>query len=95
MLPQYYWENNHPAIVTRAVWERTRELIALGKRRTYKKQRSAMPSRFTVTRIKRGVLCGFLLLDMKWTKEEWRIFSQCIENKLDYMDIEGNMNHGN
>lgn len=95
VLPQYYWENNHPAIVTRAVWERTRELIALGKRRSYKKQRSAMPSRFTVTRIKRGVLCGFLLLDMKWTKEEWRIFFQCVENKLDYMEIEGNTNYGN
>lgn len=85
ILPQWYWEDDHPAIVKRAQWNRAQELLAVGNWRKSSKPLEAMKKRFSVAKVKSGVLRGYFLLDMMWSKEERDQFIQIINsiNELD------------
>ena len=85
VLPQWFWENNHPAIIKRNQWNKAQELLSAGGFRSHKKTIQAMPKKFTVTKVKSGALCGYFLLDMSWTREETQKFIQIIKsmNELD------------
>ena len=92
VLPQWYWENNHPAIVKRDQWNKAQELLDLGSWRKNKKPLKAMRKKFTVAKVKSGVLRGYFLLDMLWSKEERDQFIKIINsiNELDYDQEERN-----
>ena len=70
ILPQWYWENDHPAIIKREQWNKAQELLDAGNWRKSSKPLEAMKKKFTVAKIKSGVLRGYFLLDMMWSKEE-------------------------
>jgi len=84
ILPQWYWENNHPAIINRKQWEQAQELLVAG-RWNNKKKVATMQKKFTVARVKSGVLRGYFLLDMTWTKEERAQFLTLI-NSINNLD---------
>ena len=92
VLPQWYWENDHPAIIKRDQWNRAQELLKVGHWRKSSKPLMAMQKRFTVTKVKSGVLRGYFLLDMAWSKEERDQFIQIINsiNELDEAQEERN-----
>lgn len=85
VLPQWFWENNHPAIIKRDQWNKAQELLNIGKRRKSSKPLAAMKNKFTVAKVKSGVLRGYFLLDMSWSKEERDQFITIINsiNELD------------
>lgn len=85
VLPQWYWENDHPAIIKREQWNRAQELLDAGNWRKSSKPPEAMQKKFTVAKIKSGVLRGYFLLDMTWSKEERDQFIQIVNsiNELD------------
>ena len=89
LLPQYFWENNHPAIIKREQWNRVQELLAAGKWSRGTKAK-AMEKKFTVARVKSGVLRGYFLLDMTWTKDERMQFLEIIESINNLDDGQGN-----
>ena len=91
LLPQWFWENNHPAIIKRDRWDKAQELLNFGRYR-YDKPVREMPKKFTVAKVKSGVLCGYFLLDMSWTKEENNQFIKIIQsiNELDNNQEERN-----
>ena len=80
VLPQYFWENNHAAIIKKDVWLKVQDLLASGKYGRRGRPLSAMKKRFAVSRVKSGVLRGFMLLDMNWSKEERDLMIKTIEN---------------
>lgn len=92
VLPQWYWENDHPAIIKRDQWNKAQELLKVGKWRKGSKPLETMQKRFTVTKVKSGVLRGYFLLDMAWSKEEREQFIQIINsiNELDEAQEERN-----
>ena len=75
MLPQWYWEDAHPAIIKRRKWITAQELLAVGKWSRRHIPIAAMKKKFTVVRVKNGVLRGYFLLHMNWTKEEREQFN--------------------
>ncbi len=80
ILPKWYWENCHPAIIKREVWQQAQERLQV---KTYGKDKqplAAMPKKFTVAKVKSGALRGFFLLDMGWTKEEREQFINIIDS---------------
>ena len=83
-LPQWYWENNHPAIIPREKWLKAQKLLA-EKRWSKGRKPAAMEKKFTVTKVKSGALRGYFLLDMAWTREERKQFMKIIGavNELD------------
>ena len=85
VLPQWYWENNHPAIIKREQWNRAHELLTNRSWRRGNKAIEAMKKKFTVAQVKSGALRGYFLLDMMWSKEEKDQFIQIINsiNELD------------
>ena len=85
VLPQWYWENDHPAIITRDQWNKVQELLNTGKWRKSSKPLSVMKKKFTVSRVKSGALRGYFLLDMLWSKEDRDQFIKIINsvNELD------------
>ena len=85
ILPQWYWENDHPAIIKREQWNKAQELLDAGNWRKSSKPLEAMKKKFTVAKVKSGVLRGYFLLDMMWSKEERDQFIQIINsiNELD------------
>ncbi len=85
VLPQWYWENDHPAIIKREQWNRAQELLDAGSWRKSSKPLEAMKKMFTVAKVKSGVLRGYFLLDMMWSKDERDQFIQIINsiNELD------------
>lgn len=85
ILPQWYWENDHPAIIKREQWNKAQELLDAGNWRKSSKPLEAMKRQFTVAKVKSGVLRGYFLLDMMWSKEERDQFIQIINsiNELD------------
>lgn len=85
VLPQWYWENDHPAIIKREQWNKAQELLKTGNWRKSSKPLAAMEKKFTVTKVKSGVLRGYFLLDMTWSKEERDQFIEIINsiNELD------------
>jgi len=85
ILPQYYWEDNHPAIIDHAIWDKAQEILS---HPTWSKGRKpvALPNRkFTVTRVKSGVLRGYFLLDMTWNDDEREQFMKIIRS-IDELD---------
>ena len=92
VLPQWYWENNHPAIIKREQWNQARELLAAGNWRRSSKPLEAMKKTFTVAKVKSGALRGYFLLDMMWSKEERDQFIQIINsiNELEEAQEERN-----
>ena len=75
VLPQWYWEDAHPAIIKRRKWITAQELLAVGKWSRRHIPIAAMKKKFTVVRVKNGVLRGYFLLHMNWTKEEREQFN--------------------
>ena len=90
VLPQWYWEADHPAIIQRDIWNRTQELLISGNS---SKKNSPIKTlkKIIITKIKSGVLRGYFLLDMDWTKEEREEFLKVINAviKLDEQKEEG------
>ena len=84
ILPQWYWENNHPAIIKRKQWEQVQELLVAGHW-GHKKKVDAMQKKFTVARVKSGALRGYFMLDMTWTKDERKQFLSLI-NSINSLD---------
>ncbi len=81
ILPQYFWENNHPAIIDKDTWNKAQELLSSAKYGKHKKQIGKMSKKFAISKVKNGVLRGFILLDMNWTKEERDMAIKLIENE--------------
>jgi hypothetical protein len=77
VLPQWYWENNHPAIIKREQWNKAQEILKVGRWRKGAPI-SEMRKKFTVAKVKSGALSGYFLLDMEWSKEERDKFIQLI-----------------
>ena len=92
VLPQWYWENNHPAIIKREQWDKAQELLNSKSWRKSKKPLAVMQKKFTVAKVKSGALRGYFLLDMLWSKEERDQFIQIINsiNELDNCQEERN-----
>ncbi len=84
LLTQWHWENDHPAIIERAKWNEVQEMLKTSKSRSHRKIQE-FGYKFRVARIKSGVLKGFFLLDMNWTKEEIEQFIKIIDgvNKIE------------
>ena len=80
VLPQWYWENNHPAIIKREQWDRAQELLHSRNWRKSNKPLEAMQKKFTVTKVKSGSLRGYFLLDLMWSKNERDQFIKIINN---------------
>ena len=95
VLPQYYWENNHTAIIDRKTWQKAQELLSSGNFGRHGKPLAAMKKKFVVAKVKSGVLRGFMLLDMDWTKEERDTVIKIIENtELDLNQAERSQDYG-
>lgn len=89
--PQHYLGNNHTAIIDRDTWKKAQELFVSGKCGRRGKPLAAMKKRIVVAKVKSGVLRGFMLLDMNWTKEERDMVIKIIENtELDRFQAERN-----
>lgn len=80
VLPQWFWENNHPAIIKRENWAKAQELLASGKWSKRATSLQAMKRQFTVAKVKSGVLRGYFLMDMNWTSDEREQFINIIHN---------------
>lgn len=86
VLPQYFWENNHKAIIKREIWEKAQELLSARKWSCSKQKIEKMQKKFTVAKVKNGVLRGYFLLDMGWNKEEREQFLNIINSINDLDD---------
>lgn len=86
VLPQYFWENNHKAIIKREIWEKAQELLSARKWSRSKQKIEKMQKKFTVAKVKNGVLRGYFLLDMGWNKEEREQFLNIINSINDLED---------
>ena len=80
VLPQWFWENNHPAIIKRENWAKAQELLASVKWSKRATSLPAMKRQFTVAKVKSGVLRGYFLMDMNWTSDEREQFINIIHN---------------
>ena len=96
VLPQWYWENNHPAIIERDKWNKAQELLVNGKWRKNGKKPKVMEKKFTVAKVKSGALRGYFLIDVLWSKEERNQFLEIIKsiNELDDVQEERTNNYG-
>ena len=97
VLPQWYWENDHPAIIKRDQWNKAQELLDAGKWRKSSKKPKVMEKKFTVAKVKSGVLRGYFLIDVLWSKEERNQFLQIINsiNELGDSQEERTNNYAN
>ena len=80
VLPQWYWENDHPPIIQKDLWNQAQEMLDTGSWRKISKPPKEMEKKFTVTKVKSGVLRGYFLLDMMWSKEERDQFIEIINS---------------
>ena len=80
VLPQWYWENDHPPIIQKDLWNQAQEMLDTGSWRKINKPPKEMEKKFTVTKVKSGVLRGYFLLDMTWSKEERDQFIEIINS---------------
>lgn len=76
-LPQWIWEDVHPAIIQRKRWVQVQEILDTG--RSTKKKPKVMEKKFSVARVKSGILRGYFLLDASWTNNERKQFLQMID----------------
>jgi len=97
ILPQWVWENDHPAIIKRGKWKKAQEHLTM--RGSVKRHipLEAMKKKVTVARVKSGALCGYFLLDATWTKIDRLQFLRIVEsiNELGTNDIEPDAIAGN
>lgn len=71
------------------------DMVSSGKFGRRGKPLAAMKKRFVVAKVKSGVLRGFMLLDMDWTKEERDTVIKIIENmELDLNQAERSQDYG-
>lgn len=70
VLTQWHWENDHPAIVKREIWLNVQNLIKNGNGRGKNKTVNEMKKKLVISRVKSGVLRGFILIDSDWSKTE-------------------------
>lgn len=82
ILPQWYWENDHQAIISKKKWEKVQELLAAKSWRSCGRI-AGMKKKFTVTRVKNGALRGFLLIDLTWNSEERSKFLELMDGSND------------
>ena len=76
-LPQWIWEDVHPAIIQRKRWQRVQDILNSGRRAT--KKPKEMEKKFSVVRVKTGVLRGYFLLDHTWNRSEREQFLNMID----------------
>ena len=76
-LPQWVWEDVHPAIITRKRWQRAQDILTSGRRS--KKKPNIIGRKFSIVRVKAGVLRGFFLLDCAWNRSEREEFLNMID----------------
>ena len=80
ILPQWVWENDHPAIIKRDKWQKSQKFLTIrGSVRRHVPVES-MSKKVTVARIKSGALCGYFLLDATWTKADRLQFLRIVES---------------
>ena len=67
---QYYLANTHPAIISRDKWEKAQQpsIHRLGNRST---NGNVLEQKFHATKVKGGLLKGFVIIDSKW--KDWEI----------------------
>ncbi|MBP8641183.1 MAG: recombinase family protein [Oscillospiraceae bacterium] len=71
ILIQYHWENCHPAIIERGMWDKAQVLLVSKTWLNHnRKTINNMPKKFVVAKVKSGRLRGFYLIDKAWNKEE-------------------------
>lgn len=80
VLPQWYWENVHPAIIKREQWQKAQDLLCTGNWTKRGKPLASMQKKFTVSKVKSGVLRGYFLLDMSWTADEREQFIKIMKS---------------
>lgn len=76
-LPQWVWEDVHPAIITRKRWQRAQDILISGRRS--KKKPNKIGRKISIARVKAGVLRGFFLLDCSWNRSEREEFLKMID----------------
>lgn len=78
ILPMYFTENYHTAIIDRCKWNRVQELLINRKSNSTVILPKSVPNHLMVTRIKSGSLKGYFLIDTTWTKQEREQFLKII-----------------
>ncbi len=87
-LPQWFWENDHEAIIPKDMWVKAQKLITERAWKGSKKALKALKKRFTISQVKSGPLSGFYLIDMQWDKSERQQFVEFIKNKLEQINAQ-------
>ncbi len=78
ILPMYFTENHHSAIIDKGKWNQVQELLINRKNNLTVILPKSVPKHFMVTRIKSGGLKGYFLIDTTWTKQEREQFLKII-----------------
>ena len=86
ILPQWYWENNHPPIIKRQHWLKAQELLS-NRKWSQKKTTAVLVKKFTVTRVKSGALRGYIILDLAWTSDERTQFLEMMDTIYDTVSV--------
>lgn len=84
ILLQYYWEDSHPAIIEKKKWEQVQTQLASYSSRKRKGSLDQVSHRFTVSRVKTGILKGYFLIDSKWSGEECDEFITIISDENNF-----------
>ena len=71
--PQYLFRNHHTPIIQRDDWDKVQNMLK-HPRYISKKQVSPIQKRFHISRVKTGVLKGFVMIDPKWNQKDIDIF---------------------
>jgi DNA invertase Pin-like site-specific DNA recombinase len=89
-LPQYYVENNHPAIIDRPIWQRVQEELARrgGKRKVKEKgtktQQGKYSSKYALTELLICGVCGKPYRRVTWSKNGQKKFVWRCISRLDF-----------
>ncbi len=86
ILIQYHWENCHPAIIERGIWDKSQELLIAKKWSSHRAKIKNMPKKFVVARVKSGKLRGFYLIDPSWDKVERSKFINILKSLNELKD---------
>lgn len=77
---QWYWENTHPAIISRDNWNKVQEILSQGERQRNSQKLSKVPEKTVIKKIKTGVLRGYYLVDVTWSKKARKQFIELSSN---------------
>jgi site-specific DNA recombinase len=66
--PQYLFRNHHTPIIQRDDWDKVQDMLK-HPRYISKKQVLPIQKRFHISRVKTGVLKGFVVIDPKWNQK--------------------------